>query len=228
MKRSLMTLLLTGVALLTGCATQQTPVAMSAKAFATTGTSYGVLMTAMPAVDTEFPGAGCLLCYAAASMANSDLTKHAKTLPADELAKLPEQAAEALRRRGAAVTMVAAFDLKTLPDSAKGAPAYAAKDFSSLKAKHKIDKLLVVQLGAVGFQRDYSSYFATSEPKARVRGVVYIVNLNDNSLEYYKPVVVLRAADGKWDEPPKFPGLTNAYYQSIELARDEVLKPLAQ
>lgn len=227
MQNRLVLLLLAGVVLVTGCATPQTPVAMSSKAFGA-ATSYGVLMTTMPVVDTEFPGAGCLLCYAAASMANSDLTKHAKTLSAEDLAKLDVQAADALRKHGAKVTMVPPFDLKTLPDSAKGAPAFAAKDFSGLKAKYNIDKLLVVQLGAIGFQRDYSSYFATSEPKARVRGAVYIVNLADNSLEYYKPVIVLRAADAKWDEPPKYPGLTNAYYQTIELARDEVLKPLVQ
>jgi hypothetical protein len=228
MKSRLVSLLLAGVVLLSGCATPQAPVSMSAQAFGTTGKNYGVLMTTMPVVDTQFPGAGCLLCIAAASMANSDLTKHAKTLPSDDLAKLDTQLGEVLRKRGVAVTMVPSFDLKTLPDSAKGAPAFSKKDFSSLKAKYKIDKLLVVELGAVGFQRTYSAYFPTSEPKAYVGGAVYIVNLNDNSLEWYKPLAVLRAADGKWDEPPKYPGLTNAYYQSIELARDEVLKPLVQ
>jgi hypothetical protein len=228
MKSRLNTLLFAGVALLTGCATQQTPVAMSTQAFGATGTSYGVLMTTVPAVDTYFPGASCLLCYAAASVANSDLTKHTKTLPVDELTKLDKQVGDALRKRGATVTMVPAFDLKTLPDSSRGAPAYAKKDFTSLKAKYKIDKLMVVQLTGVGFLRNYSAYFPTGEPKASVSGSAYIVNLNDNALEWYKDVAVLRAADGKWDEPPKYPGLTNAYYQSIELARDEVLKPLVQ
>jgi hypothetical protein len=228
MKSRLVTLLLAGVVLLTGCATPQPPVAMSTNAFSKPGTQYGVLMTTMPVVDTYFPGADCLLCIAAASVTNSNLTKHAKTLPMDDLAKLNVQVSDALKKRGANVTMIDAFDLKTLPDSAKGAPAFAKKDFSSLKAKYKIDKLVVVQLGAVGFLRNYSSYFPTAEPKAHVGGTVYIVNLSDNSLEWYKDVSVLRAADGKWDEPPKYPGLTNAYYQSIELARDEVLKPLVQ
>lgn len=228
MKSRLAILLFAGVALLTGCATPQPPVAMSTNAFGKPGTQYGVVMTTLPAVDTFFPGANCLLCIAAASMANSDLTKHAKTLPEDDLAKLQAQAGDALRKRGASVTMIEAFDLKTLPDSGKGAPAFAKKDFSGLKAKYKIDKLLVVQLNAVGFTRSYSAYFATSEPKAHVGGLVYIVNLADNSLEWYKDISVVRAADGKWDEAPKYPGLTNAYYQSIELARDEVLKPLVQ
>ncbi len=117
-------------------------------------------------------------------MANSDLTKHAETLPEDDLAKLHAQAGDVLRKRGAAVTMIDAFDLKTLPDSGKGAPAFAKKDFSILNA--------------VGFTRSYSAYFATSEPKAHVGGLVYIVNLNDNSLEWYKDISVVRAADGKW------------------------------
>ncbi|MDQ2821908.1 MAG: hypothetical protein M3Y65_16200 [Pseudomonadota bacterium] len=218
--------LLASLVLLAGCATPQPPMSMSTNAFSAPGTTYGVLLTTIPVVDTAFPGASCLLCIAAASMANADLTKHAKSLPVDELAKLDVQLADALRKRGATVTMVPSFDLKTLPDSAKGAPAFSKKDFSSLKAKYHVDKLLVVQLSAVGFSRTYSAYFPTSDPKAQVAGEVYIVNLADNSLEWYKPWIVLRAADGKWDEPPKFPGLTNAWYQSIELARDEVLKPL--
>jgi hypothetical protein len=30
------------------------------------------------------------------------------------------------------------------------------------------------------------------------------------------------SAQGEWDEPPKFPGLTTAYYQAIELAKDKI------
>ena len=35
----------------------------------------------------------------------------------------------------------------------------------------------------------------------------------------------MRNADGAWDEPAKFPGLTNAYFQVVELGKDEVLRP---
>ena len=40
--------------------------------------------------------------------------------------------------------------------------------------------------------------------------------------------VVARGTEGTWDEPPKFPGLTNAYYQALETAMDTVKKPFAK
>jgi len=32
-------------------------------------------------------------------------------------------------------------------------------------------------------------------------------------------------ADGAWDEPPNFPGLTNAYFQALELGMEDFLRP---
>jgi hypothetical protein len=36
---------------------------------------------------------------------------------------------------------------------------------------------------------------------------------------------VQKATDGDWDEPPKFPGLTNAYFQAVEQFKDGAKKP---
>jgi hypothetical protein len=60
-----------------------------------------------------------------------------------------------------------------------------------------------------------------------VRGTAYLVNLNTQTYEWYAPINAQKATDKKWDEPPTFPGLTNAYYQAVEAARDSVLNPLA-
>jgi hypothetical protein len=40
------------------------------------------------------------------------------------------------------------------------------------------------------------------------------------------PLNMTKSADDKWDEPAKYPGLTNAYFQAIELGQDHFLKPL--
>jgi hypothetical protein len=58
-------------------------------------------------------------------------------------------------------------------------------------------------------------------------GVGYMVNLSRNSYDWYLPVHIQKSADGVWDEPAKYPGLTNAYFQTLELARDSFLKPFA-
>ena len=229
MNNRLSIFIVSAIVLLSGCAAPpQLPLPIAAQAFAPAANNYGVAMTAIPAADTYFPGASCLLCIAAASVANSSLTTHTKTLTTTDLSSLNQQAAAALRKKGAQVTMIDNLDLKTLPDNSKAAPNFARKDFTGLKAKYKVDKLLVIAVDMTGFERTYAAYIPAGDPKAKVAGASYIVNLNDNSLEWYKPIQVVKAADGAWDEPPKFPGLTNAYFQAIELTRDEVLTPLAQ
>lgn len=214
---------------LTGCATPpQNPVALGTNTFAEQGLRVGVAMGKMPKVDTSFPGAGCLLCAAAASVANSSLTAYTQTLPSDDLARLKTDIADALKLKGQVpVVIEEAILVNDLPKSSSTVPNAARKDYSSLKAKYNIDKLVVVELSEVGITRPYSAYIPTGEPKGVVSGASYIVNLKDNSYEWYLPVSQQKGAQGPWDEAPKFPGLSNAYFQVVEEARDSILKPLA-
>jgi hypothetical protein len=186
-------------------------------------------MTALPAVDTSLPGAGCLLCMAAASIANSDLTKHAKTLGLEDLPALKQTLAERIRAKGGEAVVI---DEPLVLDKLEGAkatgPNLAKKDFTPLKKKYAVDKLLVVQISTLGFERTYSAYVPTSDPKGAFVGLGYMVNLGSNAYEWYQPITVYKSADGKWDEPPKFPGLTNAYYQAVELGKDSFLRPFSQ
>jgi hypothetical protein len=39
------------------------------------------------------------------------------------------------------------------------------------------------------------------------------------------PVELAKGSDGPWDESPSFPGLTNAYFQVLEMGKDAFLKP---
>ena len=80
-------------------------------------------------------------------------------------------------------------------------------------------------INTLGFIRTYSSYFPTSDPKGTIGGAGYLINLSNNLYEWYQPVNVTRSADTTWDEPPKFPGLTNAYFQVIELGKGVFLNP---
>jgi len=214
------------VLVLTGCAgIPQNPVPMSPQALATPGTRVGIVMTALPVVNTSFPGAGCLLCAAAAEIANSSMTEHTKKLPYEDLPKLKAMLAEVIQKRGGTAVLIDSVDFNKLPNFDNKLPNFARKDFSSLKAKHNIDKLVVISIGMIGIERTYSAYIPTSDPKATVAGLSYLVNLNDNALEWYHPLRVQKASDGKWDEAPAFPGLTNAYFQVLEMTKDEVLKP---
>lgn len=214
---------------LTGCATKpQLPVPMNKAALSAQSTRVGVAMTPLPKVDTFFPGASCLLCLGAASVANSSLTTYTKALTHEDLPKLKQAVAELVRQRGAVPVMITE-DVKpdAFPDRSVGAEGgFARKDYSAMQKKYGIDKLLLVDVSMLGFERTYASYFPTSDPKAMLRGSAALIDLKTHALEWYQPLAITRASDGAWDEPPKFPGLSNAYFQVIELTKDEVLKSL--
>jgi hypothetical protein len=222
-------LVLAVVMLAGGCVTApQQPISLSQDAIGAKTGRLGVAMTPLPKQDTQVPGASCLLCLAAASMANSGLTAHARTLPYEDLPKLKSDFADLLRKKNAEVTVIEeALDVAALPDFQVSGPNVARKDFSSLQQKYKVDKLLVIDITAIGFIRTYSSYIPTSDPKSLLQGTGFIVNLKNNVYEWYQPVFVTKSADKNWDEPPSFPGLTNAYFQAIELGRDSFLQHFA-
>jgi hypothetical protein len=217
------------LAALVGCATApQAPIALEANKLNESSGKVGVAMSAVPAADTHLPGAGCLLCLAAASLANSSLTTHTKTLSGKDLASIQADVVDVLRRKGVDVVVIAEpVKLEDLPKSTSATPNATRQDFSSLKSKYRLDRLVMIDITQQGFERTYSSYIPTSDPKGLVRGSAYLVNLGTQTYEWYTPINVLKATDKKWDEPPQFPGLTNAYYQAIEAARDTVVAPLA-
>jgi hypothetical protein len=214
----------------TGCAHHvQEPVEMKAAAVSTQGTRVGVLMTDLPKANTFFPGAGCLLCMATAEMANSSLTKHTKTLALEDLPTLKDQAATLLRKKGLVVTVISdKIDLDGLPSHSTDGVNVAAKDYAALAQRYQLDKLVVLSVNMVGFTRPYSAYVSNGDPKAVFSGVGYMVDLKSNAYDWYSAPNITRAANGTWDEAPNFPGLTNAYYEVLELGKDAFLKPLAQ
>ena len=221
--------LLAGIAVavsLAACQTApQNPISLNKD---TLGAGKGRVAVAMrvAAPDLYLPGAGCLLCMAAATIANTSLNTYAKTLKVDEMTQFKTEIVEMLRKKGIdAVAIDAPLEFEKMPDLKLG-PDTATKDFSSV-AKG-FDRLLVVNVQQIGFVRTYAAYIPTSDAKATIDGVAYMVNLKSNAYEWYDHVTVTRSADGKWDEAPAFPGLTNAYFQAIEQAKDRMKTPFLQ
>jgi hypothetical protein len=212
-----------------GCVTPpQPPVALAPDALSAAGGRVGVAMSALPKVETSFPGASCLLCLMFASAANSTLSTHTSTLTVEDLPKLKADTAEAIRRKGVEVVVIEEnLSLNDLPSSDAKTPGFARKDHGALRQKYGIDKLLVINVTGLGIWRNYSAYIPTGDPKAVFVGMGYLVNLKTNAYEWYEPININRAADGSWDEPPKFPGLTNAYFQALEMGKDKILKPFS-
>lgn len=227
MKSCLRLLLVSFIAFMAfGCASvPQAPLPFTQQSAAAQAGRVGVVMTTLPKVDTQFPGAYCLLCLAAASLANSSLTSHANSLPYEDIPKLKQSVADLLKKRGTDVLVIEeSLDLSTLDNSNDSALNAATKRFTPLQQKYKVDRLLVINIAALGFTRPYAAYIPTSDPKAYLEGSGYLVNLKNNLFEWFYPWNVSRSTDKTWDEPPKFPGLTNAYFQVLEIAKDNLLK----
>lgn len=209
-------------AVLGACATKpQAPLALTAGTFQSSS-RVGVIL-AEPARDLYLPGASCLLCLGVAVAANSTLNSYAKTLKDDEIVQVKDELAAALRKKGLDATPVdGVVDLSKLPDLKLG-DNMSSHDFGAYTKR--FDRVVVVEIRQIGIERPYASYIPTGDPKAVMRGSAYMVDLKTNRLEWYEPLAVTKGTDGKWDEPPVFPGLTNAYYQAIEAGKEQIEKP---
>jgi hypothetical protein len=193
----------------------------------TVGAGMGRVVVAMRSVspDLYLPGANCLLCMGAAVIANSSLNTYAKTMKTDDMVQVKGEIVDLLRKKGIdAVAIDAPLDLDKLPDLSLGANM-ATKDFHPVA--RGFDRIVVVNVQQIGFVRNYAAYVPTSDPRGIVDGFAYMVNLKTNAYESYEHVTITRGADGKWDEAPAFPGLTNAYFQAIETAKDRIKAPFA-
>jgi len=217
------------VTLISGCASKpQQPISLTDDLIGGKSGRIGVATSKIPQASTGFPGAACLLCYAAASLAHTSLTSHTESLPTDEIVFLKKELVDVLKaKRVDAVEIATPVNIAELPDFGKSEPNVARKDFTGLRGKLGIERLLVIDVTMHGFVRNYSAYVPTGDPKAIFSGSGYIVNLNTNTYEWYEPIEISKGASGSWDEPPKFPGLTNAYYQGVEIAKDRLLRPFS-
>lgn len=208
---------------LSGCAVKmQHPVPMNKGFFENKSQVIGIVLAKPPANDTHLIGADCLLCMAAASAANSSLTKHVKRLPAQDLKTLQKEVASLLEKAGMQVKVVDQIvDVNKLPkNSAKGVNV-AANDFSSLKS-HGITSAIIIDIRMLGVYRSYSSYIPTSDPMGVFSGAAYLVDLENNTYQWYLPVDVKKSSELAWDEPPSFPGVTKAYYQAVQIGINNI------
>lgn len=185
----------------------------------------GVLIDVVPAPQTSYPGAGCLLCLATAAAANTSLANHVKTFATDDLSGLDSHLVSSLNAAGySAVVIHNAGKIAELPKIKSKAANASRYDFSRLTLPAEVNHLLVVEFEYVGVQRNYSSYIPTGAPQALVAASSYLVDLTSNTYKWYKPLKVYQSAEGEWYEPPTFPGMTNAYYQAIESVRDAIIQ----
>jgi len=177
-------------------------------------------------VGMSFPGADCLLCIAAAALNHTDLRAHVGKLPLEDLPKLKQMLAEKLARRGIKVKVIdEPLKIGDIPKVSTEDDLRAKRDFTVFAKRNEVDRVLVLDLRQIGVERNYQVYVPVAPPRAVVRGEAYLVNTSNGQYEWFHKIDVVRTPSGEWSEPPQFPGLTNAYFEALEVAKDELLKP---
>jgi len=184
----------------------------------------GVYFSPLPKISTSFPGANCLLCVGVASVAHSSLTKQVETFKAEELPKTADKIIQQLKAKGYEVVVIDALE-KKLPKIKPIAGSTINRNYAAYKTKYGVDQLLVVDFTGLGVVRQYSSYVPVGLPYVSVSAQFYMIDLAQNNYNFYSPLVIMKNAEGEWDAPPSFPGITNAFYQSEEEAIDFLIKP---
>lgn len=216
-------------ALLVACVgTPQQPVAISESFWQGSEKKVGIVMSAIPTADVHLPGAACLLCIAVAEAANSSISKQVESFSTDSLDELPSVLGETLDKKQIPFVFIEEpVEVTSLPKFSSKEANIAKRNFSEYKSKYNITHLLVVDIQQVGIIRNYANYVATSDPQGVFQASSYLVDLANNAYTWYKPVAIRKSVADGWDEPPAFPGLTNAYYQAIELGKESIITPLA-
>ena len=229
-RRLLLGLTVTVGLFLQGCASPpQTPIALNSDFYKPGGGKVVVALSEVPKPDTAFPGADCLLCLGVASAMHSTLTTAVQSWPVDDWLALGPELQGLLKSKGQTVELSATpFKRDAFPQRSDAKPGESRFDFRALKASSGADKALVVRVHALGIWRNYSAYIPTGVPRAVLKGDVLIVDLNTQQLEWYEPFDLSQSADGNWDEPPKFAGLANAYFQVIERGKDRLKQALSR
>lgn len=213
------------IILVTGCAGKvQYPVALNYSAISENA-KVGVVLAPVPESTMSYPGASCLLCLAAAATANSGLSSHAKTLDNSDLSALKDEVVASLKEQGFDVKLIEQYEVESkLPKISSKELNVAKRNHSIYRTKHDVDYLVVIDFNFVGITRNYSSYIPTGDPAANISGLVRMIDLDTHLYTLYRPVSVYKNAEGEWKEPPAYPGMTNAYYQALEDAKDQVKK----
>src|SRR5690606_29231761 len=110
-----------------------------------------------PKITTSFPGANCLLCFAAAALANSSLTKQVETFQPDQLASLRDNVVARLQEKGVEVVVIEKLIPESkLPKVKATALSTLKRHYGPYKKQYGVDQLLVINYRA-GVDRSYSS-----------------------------------------------------------------------
>ncbi|MBL8509537.1 hypothetical protein [Chitinimonas sp. JJ19] len=163
-------------------------------------------------------GAQGLLDVAINNAMASGLDKHLAGLDISRFNRVGQQFNSHLTEQGfAQVQLIEDFDFASLPefkDKGRGT-GFAGRDFRGLAQRYQASKIITLNVAAAGTLRAYYGFIPLEEPRARFMIEAQLVNLKDNSLEWYSTVDQVAPVVGPWDQPEAYPNLTKAFYGAL-------------
>jgi len=195
----------------------------------------GVAIGDMPNPTTHKSGSQGLLDMAINNANAGDLETHLNSLDVSKINNVADKITAYLKGKGLRVKRISErVDIESLKeveaqnDDAKKV-YYGSRDYSPLKNKYGIDKIVLINIVRIGTIRNYYGFIPLGAPKGLSHLGGYIINLDTNQLEWKQSVVQTAPnAGGEWDTPPNFDGLTDSMYTAFNQSRNMLFNYFSQ
>jgi hypothetical protein len=141
-----------------GCVTP-TPPAGYLDTRALQAARVGVAMAPLPKVEMRVQGmfAECPPCLGISVIFSPALTANVRSLPYEELPEMKQRIAGLLRAKGVNASVIEeAVNVQGLPEFIADDPNIPRKDYTPLRKKYSVDKLLIVHVRTLGVLRPAS------------------------------------------------------------------------
>jgi len=211
---------LSAVALLAlgGCASVQPQIALKPEFKRQKQETVAIVVGKLHKPMSMKVGAQGLLDIAINNAMASGLDKHLAGLDITRFNRVGQQFNSHLTEQGfARVQLIEDFDFASLPEfKEKGRGAgFAGRDFRGLAQRYQASKIITLNVASSGTLRAYYGFIPLEGPRARFMIEAQLVNLKDNSLEWYSTVDQVETVVGPWDQPEAYPNLTKAFYRAL-------------
>lgn len=196
----------------------------------------GVAMEQLPKPTTFKAGNQGLLDVAINNAVASQLETHLNGLDISKISELNNQIAAYLREKGFTVKQIkepiqvtALPELDKTKEGDQSKYVMADRDFTSLKQKYGVDKMVLISVVRVGTIRSYYGFIPISAPSGLCHLSGKVIDLSNNHLEWNQVVTETVAnGDGSWDVPPNYPSLTKAVYNALDESRNMLYNNFTQ
>jgi len=199
-----------GMTLLTGCAGKRN-IPLAENFWQEKQQKIRVASFKAPEPQMHTVGQQGLVDLAINSAMNNQMNKAIKNIDISWYAMLPENFSGQLKKHHMNVT------LHPQPiDTSK-------KSRDAILGQAAGDKLLTLELRAVGARRDYYGFIPTGAPQAYCVLVAEMVDPKDKKVLWRHETEILQPVEGAWDQPPNYPNFTRALQVAVNDAKQELL-----